>query len=68
MIERIEYTKCVSYQIGVDVLGFPIYEQHIIVEGYNYQPQTNKSGKNMTKNKIVPKLCSIVIQQQIKQL
>ena len=49
--------KIVTFQIGVDVLGFPIYWQHQIYEG------ETKQNKFWTK----PKRWLKVIQSIIKQ-
>ena len=47
----------VQYQIGVDVLGFPIYMQHTIAEGETRQSKFYPKPKRWIK----------VIQQLIKQ-
>jgi hypothetical protein len=49
--------KIVSYQIGVDVLGFPIYMQHSIAKGETNQSKFNPKPKKWIK----------VIQEIIKQ-
>jgi hypothetical protein len=48
--------KIVEYQVGVDVLGFPIYVQHSIYEGSG----TSKINEN-------PKCWLSVIYKEIKQ-
>ena len=49
-------TKVVSYQVGVDILGFPITEDH-----------TKKHGKNMTKHHrthtVVPRIFAYIVKQ-----
>jgi hypothetical protein len=49
--------KVVSYQIGVDVLGFPVFIQHTISEGETRQSKFYPKPKKWMK----------IIQQIIKQ-
>jgi hypothetical protein len=48
--------KRVQYQVGVDVLGFPMYVEHFIYQGSG----TNKINEN-------PKCWLSVIHKEIKQ-
>ncbi|MCK8143198.1 hypothetical protein MW871_15010 [Flavobacterium sp. I-SCBP12n] len=49
--------RVISYQIGVDVLGFPIYMQHQIYEGVGPLNKISSSPKHWVK----------IIQKIIKQ-
>lgn len=42
-------TEVVEYQVGVDVLGFPIIHQHIFINDVVEEVSKRKSGKNMYK-------------------
>ena len=44
-------TEVVEYQVGVDVLGFPIIHQHIFINDVVEEVSKRKSGKNMYKKK-----------------
>lgn len=52
--------KVVSYQTGVDVLGFPIYVEHKI---YDFKPDSNSK---FHKSRTTP-LTQVVEQKIIKQ-
>lgn len=49
--------KIVTYQIGVDILGFPIYWEHRIYEGVGPTNKISSSPKHWVK----------IIQNLIKQ-
>ena len=44
-------TEVVEYQVGVDVLGFPIIHQHIFINDVAEEISHTKTGKNMYKKK-----------------
>lgn len=44
-------TEVVEYQVGVDVLGFPIIHQHIFINDVEEEISHTKTGKNMYKKK-----------------
>ena len=44
-------TEVVEYQVGVDVLGFPIIHQHIFINDVE-EVSHAKTGKNMYKKKV----------------
>ena len=46
-------TNVASYQIGVDILGFPVYHEHYFAEEHISECSTKKQGKNMSKNKTI---------------
>ena len=56
-IENFKNMRVVSYQIGVDILGFPIYMQHTIAMGETTQSKFHPKPKKWIK----------VIQELIKQ-
>ena len=60
-------TKVVSYQVGVDILGFPIYHEHLFTEEYITEDHTKKHGKNMTKHHrthpVVPRIFAYIVKQ-----
>jgi len=59
-------TRVVEYQCGVDVLGFPVYHQHIFFEYEKDDVQKRKiTGNNILKNK--RKLVNGIIQNSVKQ-
>ena len=58
-MSTIVVTNIASYQIGVDILGFPVYHEHYFVEEHISQCNTQKQGKNMSKNKITYKVIYI---------
>ena len=41
--------EVVDYQVGVDVLGFPIIHQHIFINDVEEEVSHAKTGKNMYK-------------------
>ena len=49
-------TNIASYQIGVDILGFPVYHEHYFAKEHISECSTKKQGKNMSKNKITYKV------------
>lgn len=51
-------TNVASYQIGVDILGFPVYHEHYFAK---------KQGKNMSKNKITYKVIPYIFSYLVKQ-
>jgi hypothetical protein len=42
-----QFIRCVTFQVGVDVLGFPIYVQHDI-----YQDNPNQTAKQGNSRKL----------------
>lgn len=61
---QLEKQEIISYQIGVDVLGMPIYHHHIINYGLIIENKIQKAGKNQTKNKTPYKRVWYVKQNQ----
>lgn len=49
-MSTIVITDEVAYQIGVDILGFPVYHLHLFAKEYITEVSTNKKGKNMSKS------------------
>ncbi len=43
--------EVIKYQVGVDVLGFPIIHQHIFINDVEEEISHTKIGKNMRKKK-----------------
>ena len=41
--------EVVEYQVGVDVLGFPIIHQHIFINDVEEEVSLTKTGKKMYK-------------------
>ena len=60
-------TNVVSYQVGVDILGFPVYHEHLFTEEHISQCNTQKQGKNMSKNKITYKVIPYIFSYLVKQ-
>ncbi|MBM0651038.1 MULTISPECIES: glutamyl-tRNA amidotransferase [Capnocytophaga] len=60
-------TKVVSYQVGVDILGFPVYHEHLFTEEHITHNNTKKQGKNMTKHHrthtVVPRIFAYIVKQ-----
>ena len=60
-------TKVVSYQVGVDILGFPVYHEHYFAEEHISECSTKKQGKNMTKHHrthtVVPRIFAYIVKQ-----
>ena len=60
-------TNVASYQIGVDILGFPVYHEHYFAEEHISECSTKKQGKNMTKhhrtNTVVPRIFAYIVKQ-----
>lgn len=46
----IKNVEKVSFQIGVDVLGFPIYHEHIFMDAVKVEDKTKMKGKNQSKH------------------
>ena len=59
-------TEVVEYQVGVDVLGFPIIHQHIFINDVAEEVSQRKSGKNMYKKKSKFSLITRVIAKNTK--
>lgn len=59
-------TEVVEYQVGVDVLGFPIIHQHIFINDVKEEVSQRKSGKNMYKKKVKFSLITRVIAKNTK--
>ena len=59
-------TEVVEYQVGVDVLGFPIIHQHIFINDVVEEVSKRKSGKNMYKKKSKCSLRTRVIAKNAK--
>ncbi|GET46895.1 hypothetical protein RCZ01_21970 [Capnocytophaga felis] len=57
----------VSFQIGVDVLGFPIYHEHIFIDAVEKEDTTAMKVKNMSRH--VAKYHNVMyfIHNQVKQ-
>ena len=60
-------TNVASYQIGVDILGFPVYHEHYFAEEHISEYSTKKQGKNMSKNKITYKVIPYIFSYLAKQ-
>ena len=60
-------TNVVSYQVGVDILGFPVYHEHLFTEEHITNNNTKKQGKNMSKNKITYKVIPYIFSCFVKQ-
>jgi len=60
-------TNVVSYQVGVDILGFPVYHEHLFTEEHITNNNTKKQGKNMSKNKITYKVIPYIFSYLVKQ-
>lgn len=60
-------TKVVSYQVGVDILGFPVYHEHLFTEEHITEDHTKKHGKNMSKNKKEHKVIPYIFSYLVKQ-
>ena len=58
--------EVVDYQVGVDVLGFPIIHQHIFINDVVEEVSKRKSGKNMYKKKSKFSLITRVIAKNTK--
>ena len=60
-------TNVASYQIGVDILGFPVYHEHYFAEEHISECSTKKQGKNMTKHHrthtVVPRIFAYIVKQ-----
>ena len=60
-------TNVVSYQVGVDILGFPVYHEHLFAEEHITEYSTKKQGKNISKNKkthkVIPYIFSYIVKQ-----
>ena len=60
-------TNVASYQIGVDILGFPVYHEHYFAEQHIVEENTTKQGKNMSKHsqthKVFPFIYSLFVKQ-----
>ena len=58
-------TNVVSYQVGVDILGFPVYHEHLFAEEHITEYSTEKQGKNISKNKnthkVIPYIFSYIV-------
>ena len=59
--------EVVQFQIGVDILGFPIYHQHIFLETEKEKNQTKIRGKNISKNEILQENEMYLAVNQVKQ-
>ena len=59
-------TEVVEYQVGVDVLGFPIIHQHIFINDVAEEISHTKTGKNMRKKKVKISLITRVIAKNAK--
>jgi len=44
--------EVIKYQVGVDVLGFPIIHQHIFINDVEEEISHTKTCKNMRKKKV----------------
>lgn len=60
-------TNVVSYQVGVDILGFPVYHKHLFTEEHITEEHTKKHGKNMSKNKKEHKVIPYIFGYLVKQ-
>ena len=58
--------EVIKYQVGVDVLGFPIIHQHIFINDVVEEVSKRKSGKNMYKKKSKFSLITRVIAKNTK--
>ena len=60
-------TNVVSYQVGVDILCFPVYHEHLFAEEHITEYSTKKQGKNISKNKkthkVIPYIFSYIVKQ-----
>ena len=59
-------TEVVEYQVGVDVLGFPIIRQHIFINYVEEDISHTKTRKNMRKKKVKFSLITRVIAKNTK--
>ena len=59
-------TEVVEYQVGVDVLGFPIIHQHIFINDVEEEVSLTKTGKNIRKKKVKLSLITRVITKNAK--
>lgn len=63
----IKNVEKVSFQIGVDVLGFPIYHEHIFIDAVEKEDTTAMKGKNMSKNTVKYHDVMYLTHNQVKQ-
>jgi hypothetical protein len=58
--------EVIKYQVGLDVLGFPIIHQHIFINDVEEEISHTKIGKNMRKKKVKFSLITHVIAKNAK--
>ncbi len=58
--------EVIKYQVGVDVLGFPIIHQHIFINDVEEEVSLTKTGKNIRKKKVKLSLITSVITKNAK--
>ncbi|MFJ1323287.1 glutamyl-tRNA amidotransferase [Capnocytophaga canis] len=57
----------VSFQIGVDILGFPIYHEHIFMDAVKTEDKTKMKGKNQSKHVVKYHEVMYFTHNQLKQ-
>ncbi len=60
--------EIISYRTGVDVLGFPIIHEHILIERTEESASHSKKGKNMSKKSTVRNIVQYFFSRKVKQL
>ena len=58
--------EVIKYQVGLDVLGFPIIHQHIFINDVEEEVSLTKTGKNIRKKKVKLSLITRVITKNAK--
>lgn len=59
--------QTISYRVGVDILGFPIYEEHSFNKLLEIEYCTGKCGVNMTKHQKKYRFITLLSRSQTKQ-